>query len=75
MADYTMDEIKNIIRSIAISGGARGLSVKMLADDFKKIEGFDLPYHRLGFRSPDEFLRSLTDTVMVSNASGCGKFF
>lgn len=61
-----MDEIKNIIRSIAISGGARGLSVKMLADDFKKIEGFDLPYHRLGFRSPDEFLRSLTDTVMIN---------
>ncbi|XP_062707520.1 uncharacterized protein LOC115263988 isoform X1 [Aedes albopictus] len=66
MADYSMEEIKNIVRSIAISGGARGLSVKMLVDDFKKIEGFELPYHRLGFRAADEFLRSLTDTVTIT---------
>nr|XP_019559462.2 tudor domain-containing protein 5-like isoform X2 [Aedes albopictus] len=66
MADYSMEEIKNIVRSIAISGGARGLSVKMLVDDFKKIEGFELPYNRLGFRAADEFLRSLTDTVTIT---------
>ncbi|XP_062545325.1 uncharacterized protein LOC134211930 isoform X1 [Armigeres subalbatus] len=66
MADYTMEEIKQIIRSIAISGSSYGLSVKMLADDFKKMEGFDLPYQRLGFRAPDEFLRSLNDTVTVT---------
>ncbi|XP_065078743.1 RING finger protein 17 isoform X2 [Ochlerotatus camptorhynchus] len=65
MANYTMEEIKQIIRSIAISGTSAGMSVKGLVQDFKKMEGYDLPYQRLGFRSADDFLRSLPDTVTV----------
>lgn len=61
-----MEEIKQIIRSIAISGASNTLSVKDLARDFKKMEGFDLPFQRLGFRSVDQFLHSLTDTVKVN---------
>lgn len=67
MADYTMEEIKQIIRSIAISGASAGIPVKGLVQDFKKMEGFDLPYHRMGFNTPDDFLRSLPDAVMVRN--------
>lgn len=65
MADYTMEEIKQIIRSIAISGTSAGLTVKGLIQDFKKIEGYDLPYRRMGFHSADDFLRSLPDAVTV----------
>lgn len=65
MADYTLEEIKQIIRSIAISGTCAGLSVKGLIQDFKKIEGYDLPYQRLGFHTADDFLRSLPDAVTV----------
>lgn len=67
MADYTMEEIKQIIRSIAISGASTGISVQGLVQDFKKMEGFDLPFYRMGFGTADDFLRSLPDTVTVRN--------
>ncbi|XP_058820205.1 tudor domain-containing protein 5-like isoform X2 [Topomyia yanbarensis] len=66
MEDCSMEEIKQLIRSIAISGASNGLTVRALANDFKKMEGFDLPYARMGFRSVDSFLQSLTDTVKVN---------
>ncbi|XP_058445624.1 tudor domain-containing protein 5 [Malaya genurostris] len=66
MENISMQEIKQLIRSIAISGAANGLTVRALASDFKKMEGFDLPYARFGFPSVDSFLQSLTDTVMVN---------
>ncbi|XP_055643324.1 tudor domain-containing protein 5-like [Toxorhynchites rutilus septentrionalis] len=65
MEEYTLEEIKQIIRSIAISGTSNYLSTQELARDFKKMEGFELPYRRLGFLSVDQFLHTLTDTVKV----------
>ncbi|XP_053692009.1 uncharacterized protein LOC128740491 [Sabethes cyaneus] len=65
MDGNSMAEIKQLIRSLAISGATNGLTAKDLASDFKKMEGFDLPYQRLGFRSVDQFLHSLTDTVTI----------
>ncbi|XP_055542019.1 tudor domain-containing protein 5-like [Wyeomyia smithii] len=65
MDGSSMEEIKQLIRSLAISGATNGLTAKDLANDFKKMEGFDLPYQRLGFRSVDQFLHTLKDTVKV----------
>lgn len=63
---YTMEEIKCIVRSIAISGSSKGMTARDLARDFKNMEGYDLPYRRFGFPSVDQFLSSLKDTVRVS---------
>lgn len=60
-----MEEIKTIVRSIAISGN-QTLTARDLARDFKNIEGYELPYQRFGFGSVDKFLASLTDTVRVN---------
>lgn len=63
---YTMEELKTIVRSIAISGSSQMLTARDLARDFKKIEGYDLPYQRFGFSSVEKFLATLTDTVRVN---------
>ncbi|XP_055595223.1 tudor domain-containing protein 5-like isoform X2 [Uranotaenia lowii] len=65
METYSMDALKKIIRSIAISAPAHGLSVSELARDFKNIEGFDLPYKRMGFNSVDTFLLTMPDVVRL----------
>lgn len=65
MNEYSMDEIKKMIRSIAISRPGKVLTVKNLANDFKDMEGFEIPYKQMGFRSIDQFLHSLTDVVKV----------
>lgn len=62
----TMEEIKCIVRSLAISGSSKGLTARDLARDFKNMEGYELPFRRLGFSSVEQFLGSLKDTVRVS---------
>uniref|UniRef100_A0A1Q3EVP5 Tudor domain-containing protein 5 n=1 Tax=Culex tarsalis TaxID=7177 RepID=A0A1Q3EVP5_CULTA len=63
---FSMEEIKCIVRSIAISGSSKGLTARDLARDFKNMEGYDLPFRRLGFASVEQFLFSLKDTVRVN---------
>ncbi|EDS30321.1 conserved hypothetical protein [Culex quinquefasciatus] len=62
----TMEEIKCIVRSLAISGSSKGLTARDLARDFKNMEGYELPFRRLGFSSVEQFLGSLKDTVRVN---------
>lgn len=63
---YTMEEIKCVVRSIAISNSSKRLTASDLARDFKKLEGYELPYQQLGFRSVGQFLNSLKDIITVN---------
>ncbi|XP_035916105.1 putative uncharacterized protein DDB_G0286901 [Anopheles stephensi] len=59
-----MDELKPIIRSLAISS-AGGLTLQQLERDFKCLEGYSIPYQRLGFKSLASLLQTLTDVVRL----------
>lgn len=61
-----MDELKTMIRALAISNAANGITVAQLSKDFKNLEGCAIPYSSLGFQSLDGMLRSMTDAIRVS---------
>uniref|UniRef100_A0A182TAV4 HTH OST-type domain-containing protein n=1 Tax=Anopheles maculatus TaxID=74869 RepID=A0A182TAV4_9DIPT len=64
-----MDELKPIIRSLAISS-AGGLTLQQLERDFKSLEGYSIPYERLGFKSLAALLQTLTDVVRLNGKDG-----
>uniref|UniRef100_A0A182RJB3 HTH OST-type domain-containing protein n=1 Tax=Anopheles funestus TaxID=62324 RepID=A0A182RJB3_ANOFN len=59
-----MDELKAIIRSLAISS-ASGITLSQLDHDFKSLEGYSIPYKNHGFKSLLSMLRTLTDVVQI----------
>ncbi|XP_050079165.1 probable serine/threonine-protein kinase clkA [Anopheles maculipalpis] len=59
-----MEELKPIIRSLAISS-AGGLTLQQLERDFNSLEGYSIPYQRLGFKSLASLLQTLTDVVQL----------
>uniref|UniRef100_A0A182W7I2 HTH OST-type domain-containing protein n=1 Tax=Anopheles minimus TaxID=112268 RepID=A0A182W7I2_9DIPT len=61
-----MDELKTLIRALAISNAANGITVAQLNKDFKNLEGYAIPYSKFGFQSLDGMLRTMTDAVRVS---------
>uniref|UniRef100_A0A182JWN2 HTH OST-type domain-containing protein n=1 Tax=Anopheles christyi TaxID=43041 RepID=A0A182JWN2_9DIPT len=61
-----MDEIKTIIRALAISNASNGITVAQLNKDFKNLEGYSIPYGQFGFYSLDVMLRTMTDALRVS---------
>uniref|UniRef100_A0A182MA40 HTH OST-type domain-containing protein n=1 Tax=Anopheles culicifacies TaxID=139723 RepID=A0A182MA40_9DIPT len=60
-----MDELKAMIRSLAISS-ASGMSLAELDHDFKSLEGHSIPYKDHGFKSLYAMLQTLSDVVRVS---------
>uniref|UniRef100_A0A182PCZ9 HTH OST-type domain-containing protein n=1 Tax=Anopheles epiroticus TaxID=199890 RepID=A0A182PCZ9_9DIPT len=66
-----MKELKAILRSLVISNAERGMSASQLNNDFKKLEGCNIPFGENGFQSLDAMLRTLTDVVKVCG-SGAG---
>uniref|UniRef100_A0A182W7I3 HTH OST-type domain-containing protein n=1 Tax=Anopheles minimus TaxID=112268 RepID=A0A182W7I3_9DIPT len=60
-----MDELKAIIRSLAISS-ASGMTLSQLDHDFKNLEGYSIPYQTHGFKSLHSMLKTLTDVVRVN---------
>ncbi|XP_050079166.1 RING finger protein 17-like [Anopheles maculipalpis] len=60
-----MDELKTIIRALAISNAASGITVSQLDADFKALEGYAIPYASYGFQSLDGMLRTMTDAIQV----------
>lgn len=61
-----MDELKTIIRALAISKAANGITVAQLSKDFKALEGYAIPYSKYGFQSLDGLLRTMTDAIQVN---------
>ncbi|XP_035916106.1 tudor domain-containing protein 1-like [Anopheles stephensi] len=61
-----MDELKTIIRALAISNAANGITVAQLNKDFKNLEGYAIPYTKYGFQSLDGMLRTMTDAIQVT---------
>ncbi|XP_052896783.1 uncharacterized protein LOC128303763 [Anopheles moucheti] len=61
-----MDELKTMIRALAISNAASGITVAQLNKDFKNLEGYPIPYSKFGFQSLDGMLRTMTDAIRVN---------
>ncbi|XP_053666053.1 uncharacterized protein LOC128715195 [Anopheles marshallii] len=61
-----MDELKTMIRALAISNAASGITVTQLNKDFKNLEGYAIPYSKFGFQSLDGMLRTMTDAIRVN---------
>lgn len=59
-----IEEIKMLIRGLLISVKTQ-MTVEDLRKDFKRTEGRDIPFRKLGFNNIIEFLRSIPDTVLI----------
>ena len=65
MSNTELDSIQAIIKSLIVSSLPHGLTVQQLDDDFREIEGRQIPFYDFGFRQLDSFLNSLS-TLKVS---------
>jgi hypothetical protein len=59
------DQIKTILRGLLISS-AQTMTAEQLHRDFRYQEGQNVPYHKLGYNSFLEYLKSIPDAVAVS---------
>ncbi|XP_053673548.1 uncharacterized protein LOC128723808 [Anopheles nili] len=61
-----MDDLKKIIRSLAISNVTSVYTVAQLDKDFRNLEGYSIPFQRCGFRTLDSMLHIMSDALRVS---------
>jgi hypothetical protein len=59
------DELKTLLRGLLISS-PRAMTIDELQRDYRLQEGQDVPFHKLGYKSFLEYLKSVPDTVVVS---------
>jgi hypothetical protein len=59
------DLVKTILRGLLISS-AKTMTAEQLCRDYRLQEGHNVPYHKLGYNTFMEYLRSIPDTVAVS---------
>jgi hypothetical protein len=59
------DQVKTILRGLLISS-AHTMTAEQLHRDYKQQEGQNVPYHKLGYNSFLEYLKSIPDAVQVS---------
>ncbi|KAH9360580.1 hypothetical protein HPB48_012933 [Haemaphysalis longicornis] len=69
-----LETIKAIIRSLLIAD-KRPLTLRQFLCEFKSSEGQELPFKQHGFGDPLEFLRSLPDTVCLTQGSNANEFY
>lgn len=62
----SLQNTKCILRSL-INSKNRELTVTDLSMDYRNLEGVPIPFVQLGYKRLDDFLRSLTDTLIVSS--------
>ncbi|XP_044745993.1 putative uncharacterized protein DDB_G0286901 [Coccinella septempunctata] len=68
MMSLDLLQIKKLLRSILISSQIV-LDVSQLNEDFKELEGIDIPYEKMGFKTLLDFLCSITDVLLVDGDS------
>jgi hypothetical protein len=61
------DELKTLLRGLLISS-PHAMTVDQLWRDYRKQEGHDVPFRKLGYNTFEEYLNSVPDTVLVSSA-------
>lgn len=59
-----LSEMKVIIKSLVLSY-PESITIQQLNRDYKETEGEDIPFHRVGFDTLEDFLHSLPDTIKV----------
>ena len=69
-----LPKLKKLIRSLLISC-PRGMPARDLAADFRNTMGRPLPFQNFGYRSLDEFIRTIPDVVRVSPGPNGEKFY
>uniref|UniRef100_T1GLK9 HTH OST-type domain-containing protein n=1 Tax=Megaselia scalaris TaxID=36166 RepID=T1GLK9_MEGSC len=57
--------IKMVIKSIVLSCNDNSLNVEKLGRLYKNSEGENIPYKKYGYYSLENFIRSLSDAVLV----------
>jgi hypothetical protein len=62
------DQVKIILRGLLISS-AQTLTAEQLHRDYRLQEGQNVPYHKFGYNSFLEYLKSIPDAVSVSITS------
>ena len=67
--DKILDKTKKALRSLLISA-PRGVAIHLLAKDYNMVMGKELPYRELGYRSLDDFISSIPDTIRIGNGPG-----
>lgn len=61
----SLQNTKFILRSL-INSNNRQMTALDLSRDYRKAEGVPIPFVQLGYRRLEDFLQSLTDTLIVS---------
>lgn len=59
------DAVKKILRCLLVTV-PNGMSVANLERDFFEMEGRGIPYRKFNFRTINEYLNALSDTLRVS---------
>lgn len=65
MADTSLNRIKATLRML-LTFSPNNLTTQKLNGDFRGLEGYLIPYQKLGYQDLDSFLRMLTDTLRVN---------
>uniref|UniRef100_A0A1A9ZPC7 HTH OST-type domain-containing protein n=1 Tax=Glossina pallidipes TaxID=7398 RepID=A0A1A9ZPC7_GLOPL len=60
-----LSEMKVIIKSLVLSY-PENITIQQLNRDYKETEGEDIPFHRVGFDTLEDFIHSLRDTIKVT---------
>lgn len=60
-----LDEVKKIVKGLLISC-KKDLTLRKLLSDYEEIEMRRLPFYEFGYKTPLDFLASMSDTVHVS---------
>lgn len=66
MEKSKLTEVKAILKSLVLSSTEK-ITIDRLNRDYRDVEGEFIPFRRLGYGNLEQFLRSIPDTLMVSN--------
>ncbi|SPP74652.1 uncharacterized protein LOC117592125 [Drosophila guanche] len=59
--------VKKMVHSVLVSS-PQVMSLMQLSRDYREMVGADVPYHQLGYKDLEHFLRSLPDIVQVTGS-------
>ncbi|XP_033121614.1 tudor domain-containing protein 7-like [Anneissia japonica] len=62
------EDVKKLLRSLLISQKG-GVPLQLLASDYRSLIGDHIPFNRFGFRTLEEYLKSIPDVVTIQRGS------
>ena len=64
--DQILGKLKKELRSLLISA-PRGVALPLLAKDYKMVMGKELPYREIGYRTLEQLIDSIPDTIRLGH--------